>query len=123
MIKIILLVLLAEIAGTAGQILFKKGTGRLGYQSFKQFSDYLSFTKKILRMPIMWMGLLSMGSGLFFWLAALSGSELSIVFPLGSMQYILVLIASRLFLKETIDQKKLIGTLLVIVGIIAIARS
>ena len=123
MIKILLLVLMAEIAGTAGQILFKKGTGQLGYQSFKQFSAYFAFTKKILGIPVIWLGLLLMGSGLFFWLVALAASDLSIVFPLGSMQYVLILIASRLFLKEKIDQKKLIGTLLVMLGIIAIARS
>ncbi len=123
MIKIILLVLMAEITGTAGQILFKKGTGQLGYQNFKQFSTYLAFTKKILGIPVIWLGLLLVGSGLFFWLAALAGSDLSVVFPLGSMQYILVLIASRLFLKEKMDRKKLIGTLLVVAGIMVIARS
>ncbi|MFA5167466.1 MAG: EamA family transporter [Candidatus Omnitrophota bacterium] len=123
MIRIILLVLLAEIAGTAGQILLKKGAGKLGHKNFEQLSAYFSFTKKILGIPAIWLGLLLMGLGLFFWLVALAGSDLSIVFPLGSMQYILVLIASRLFLKEKIDQKKLIGTLLMIVGIIAIAQS
>jgi hypothetical protein len=67
MIKIILLVLMAEIAGTVGQILFKKGTGRLGRQNFKRFSAYFAFIRKILEMPVIWLGLLLMGSGLFFW--------------------------------------------------------
>jgi uncharacterized membrane protein len=123
MIKIILLVLAAEVAATAGQILFKKGTGRLGHQDFKRWSAYFEFIKKILEIPVIWLGLLLMGSGLFFWLVALAGSDLSIVFPLGSMQYVLVLIASRMFLKEKIDRKKLIGTLLVMAGIMAVARS
>ena len=123
MIKTILLVLAAEIAVTAGQILFKKGTGRLDHQNFKKFKTYFEFIKKILKIPVIWAGLLLMGSGLFFWLVALAGSDLSVVFPLGSMQYVLVLVASRLFLKEKIDRKKLIGTLLVMVGVIAIARS
>jgi len=123
MIKTILLVLAAEIAVTAGQILFKKGTGRLDRQHFKKFETYFEFIKKILKIPVIWAGLLLMGSGLFFWLVALAGSDLSVVFPLGSMQYVLVLVASRLFLKEKIDRKKLIGTLLVMLGVIAIARS
>jgi uncharacterized membrane protein len=123
MIKTILLVLAAEIAVTAGQILFKKGTGRLDRQNFKKFETYFEFIKKILKIPVIWAGLLLMGSGLFFWLVALAGSDLSVVFPLGSMQYVLVLVASRLFLKEKIDRKKLIGTLLVMLGVIAIARS
>ena len=123
MIKTILLVLAAEIAVTAGQILFKKGTGRLGHQNFKTFRTYFEFAKKILEIPVIWLGLLLMSLGLFFWLVALAGSDLSIVFPLGSIQYVLVLFASQLFLKEKIDRKKLIGTLLVMVGIMAIARS
>ena len=123
MIKIILLVLMAEIAGTAGQILFKKGTGRLDRQNFKRFNTYFEFIKKILEIPVIWLGLFLMGSGLFFWLVALAGSDLSVVFPLGSMQYVLILVASQLFLKEKIDRKKLIGTLLVMAGIMAVARS
>jgi drug/metabolite transporter (DMT)-like permease len=123
MIKIILLVLMAEIAGTAGQILFKKGTGRLGRRSFKQLGTYFAFAGEILGMPVIWLGFILMGLCLLLWLMALAGSDLSVVFPLGSMQYILILIGSRLFLKEKIDRMKLIGTLLVVIGIITIVRS
>ena len=123
MIKVVILVLLAEIAAAAGQILFKKGTGGLDRQNFKKFRAYLQFIKDILGMPVIWWGLLLMATGLLFWLMALSGSDLSVVFPLGSMQYILILLGSKIFLDEKIDPMKLLGTFSIIAGITAIALS
>lgn len=123
MIKAILLVFLAEVACTIGQIFFKKGTDRIGRHDFKTWNGYLAFAKKILELPIIWFGLMCMGINLVFWLMALSESDLSIVFPLSSMQYIFVPIACRLFLHEKIDRMKLVGTFLVVIGILIIAIS
>ena len=123
MIKIFFLILGAEIWSTAGQILFKKGTNRLLRPHLRSLASYLGFTKKILLMPAIWLGFASMALGLFIWLMALSRADLSLVFPLGSLQYILTLVSARLFLNEKIDRMKLVGTFLVVVGIVVISFS
>ena len=64
-----------------------------------------------------------MAAGLTAWLFALTGGALSVVFPLGSFQYVLILIMARIFLGEKIDTMKLLGTFLVVVGIILITLS
>ena len=62
-------------------------------------------------------------SRLVVWLAALSQGELSLVYPLSSLQYLMVLFAARLFLKEKMDLAKITGTLLIASGIVLISLS
>jgi undecaprenyl phosphate-alpha-L-ara4N flippase subunit ArnE len=77
----------------------------------------------VIRRPAILLGLFCLAVGLIFWIAALSQAALSIVFVLGSMQYILILIASRFFLGEKIDRMRLLGTLFIAAGITLVALS
>jgi len=105
--KALILVLIAECLTTVGQVCFKKSANRLNY----------------LRFPTLWMGAAAMLAGLLFWLSALSAGELSFVYLLGSIQYIFALFAAHFFLDEKINAPKLIGTLLITLGIILTAVS
>ena len=123
MIRTILYVLVAEIWNTAGQLLFKQSTNALPPMQGSGWRDYGNFLKSVMRRPGVLLGLLSMAAGLVFWLVALSQAALSIVFVLGSMQYILILVASRFFLGEKIDAKRFLGTLFISIGITLVALS
>jgi uncharacterized membrane protein len=120
MIAAFLIVLLGESFTALGQILYKKNTNRLEAHSLNSMRSYFVFMKDVLLLPGIWLGLLSMAIGLIIWLVALSRFDLSFVFPASSILYVLILFASRVFLNEKIDAMKLIGTSLVMVGIIAI---
>lgn len=121
MIRTILYVLIAEIWNTAGQLLFKKSANAFPAVQGRGLRAYRIFFKNVVRRPGILLGLSSMAIGLIFWLVALSQSALSVVFVLGSMQYILILIASRIFLAEKIDGKRFLGTLLIAIGITLVA--
>lgn len=123
MIKIIIIILIAEIWCAVGQILFKKTTNGMELQSLRGVNSHIKFMKNILTKPMVWLGLGAMTLGLLIWFAALAGADLSVVSPISSLQYILILFAAHLFLGEKINRKKLIGTLLVVLGIILIAMS
>ena len=122
-IKIGLLILFAETWNTAGQIFLKKATNQLEAPALRNLKSYLSFLAKTLQLPGIWLGLASLTIGIILWLMALAQGELSAVYPIGSLQYILTLIAARIFLHEKIDGMKLAGTLCVILGIILIVKS
>ena len=77
----------------------------------------------IFRYPVLWVGALAMLVGLLFWFAALAHGELNFVYLLGSIQYIFALFAAYFFLRERIDTTKLIGTLMITLGIILTAAS
>ena len=123
MVKIILLVLLSEAITVIGQILFKKSTNNIGTYNLKVGSDRIRFLLEIFKKPYLWLGVLAMGLGLVVWLLAIAQGDLSLVFPMGSLQYILILFLAHKFLGEKIDRMKLIGTLLVMAGIVLMSMS
>ena len=121
MILTILYVLMAEIWNTAGQLLFKRSANAFPPLQGRNWRSYGIFLKDVIRHPSILLGLLCMAIGLIFWIAALSQAALSVVFVLGSMQYILILIVSRCFLGEKIDSMRFIGTLFIATGITLVA--
>ena len=121
MIRTVLFVFTAEIWNTAGQLLFKQSTNALPPMQGSDWRSYADFLKAVMRRPGILLGLLSMALGLVFWLVALSQAALSVVFVLGSMQYILILVASRFFLGEKIDGVRFLGTLFISIGITLVA--
>jgi drug/metabolite transporter (DMT)-like permease len=121
MIRTILFVLIAEIWNTAGQLLFKKSANAFPAVKGGSLKAYGAFLKDVIRRPGILLGLFCLAVGLIFWLAALSQAALSVVFVLGSMQYVLILIASRVFLAERIDGRRFLGTLLISIGIALVA--
>jgi len=116
--KTLILVLLAEFWLIIGQINFKKSANLLNAEE----NDGKPWVVKLLgiigRYPTIWIGAASMLVGLLFWFAALTSGELSYVYLLGSIQYIFILFAANFFLHEKINASKLIGTMLITLGII-----
>jgi uncharacterized membrane protein len=123
MIKTVLLILFSEAWNTAGQIFFKKGANDIDMESVHDMRSYLDLLGKSLKKPFIWLGFISIAVGLGIWLMALAGADLSFVYPVGSLQYLSVMIAARIFLNEKIDLMKLAGTLLVVAGVVLIAIS
>lgn len=50
----------------------------------------------------------------------LKTEDLSTIFPLTALKYVIVLVLSSMFLKEKITSKKLIGTTLIIAGVVLV---
>jgi len=122
-LKIVLIVLIAEIFTAAGHILFKKTTNELGTHKLGNIEGHGRFIADVIKRPAIWVGFVLMGLGLVAWIIALSQGDLSLVFPLGSIQYLIILFSAKIFLGEEIDRMKLIGTLLVVAGIVLITIS
>jgi drug/metabolite transporter (DMT)-like permease len=123
LVKIIILVLFAEAFTAVGQILFKKTANSIDTYSLRGIHAHKRFMSDVLTKPSIWAGLFYMGVGLVIWLFALAQAELSLVFPMTSLQYIMILFLAHIFLGEKIDKMKLAGTLLVGIGIIMITIS
>mgnify|MGYP003393333398 CR=1 FL=1 len=123
MIKIILLVLLSELWTSAGHFLFKKSTNAVEFHSLRTLDSKIQFLRNIISKPTIWAGILSITIGLVIWIIALADGDLSVVYPLNSMSYIIILFSAHFFLGEKIDKMKVLGTFLVILGIIFITMS
>ena len=119
-IKVFFLIFLAEGLTLAGQIFFKKGVNGLRIESLANLKEYFYFLKKVLRSPMIWCGLLATMGWAILWIVVLDCTELSLAFPIESIQYVLIIIASYFFLKEPISWTRVLGTLLIVLGIILV---
>ena len=118
-----LLILTSEIFNVTGQIIFKKSTNTIDAGSMRGMSGHVKYIQNVLAKSSIWAGFSFQILCVATWILALAQADLSFVFPLGSIQYILVLFSTYVFLGERIDRMKLTGTLLVITDIVLITLS
>ena len=69
-----------------------------------------------------WLGLGLYISATVSWLAVLSRIDLSVAYPLASMNYVLVTILAATVLHEQVGLLRWAGTLCILVGILVVAR-
>jgi len=119
-LNILLLILLAEALGAAMHLFFKKGVNSLSFHGSKKFSHDTRFFRKLFKTPWIWCGILSVSTGLFIWLTVLAQVDLSVAYPFDSLQYILVLPVSFLVFREYVDGRKILGSALILSGILLI---
>lgn len=115
-------ILISVIAGALGQILFKKGMGSIGPLTLTP-DQFLIILWKMATNPYVVIGLVAYAGSTIFWLTALSRLDLSYVYPFASLSYILMLFASFFLFKENISLVRVVGTIVVGIGIFIISRS
>ena len=108
------------LLAVTGQLLMKKGMMMFGAFPATQL------LQKIIPMflnPFVFFGFAAFGLSSVFWLVVLSRMELSFVYPMVSVAYIIVAIASMIFFKETITMARWLGIAIIITGVFLISRS
>jgi drug/metabolite transporter (DMT)-like permease len=73
--------------------------------------------------PYVIIGLVIYVCGTVFWLAALSRVDLSYAYPFASLSYIVMLVASWQLFNEDITPIRLLGTIVVGLGVFLISQS
>jgi len=72
--------------------------------------------------PGVWFGLALYICATVSWLVVLSRIDLSVAYPLGSMNYVLVTLLAATILGEQVSLLRWAGTLSILVGILVVAR-
>lgn len=115
-------ILVAVVASAAGQVLLKMGMNRAGALTLS-FDTIVATLWKIGTNPYIVIGLLIYVTGTVFWLAALSRVDLSYAYPFASLSYIVMLLAGWYAFDEHINLVRVMGTLVVAIGVLIISRS
>lgn len=118
----ILYILISVIGGAVGQVLLKKGMNDLGEVTLS-IQNIIQMTWKMLTNPYVFIGLFIYFLSVIFWLAALSKVELSYAYPFASLSYIIMFLAGWLLLGESITPMRIVGTLVIGIGVFLISRS
>ncbi len=98
-------------------VLFKKGTSRLANSLRKGWLSHLDNIMNALRTKEIALGIFLYAIEYVLWIAFLAAIDISKAFPLSSVQIVLILLASRIILKEHINQYRWLGATLIIAGI------
>lgn len=119
--KMVILVLVPVLIGVVGQLFLKKGMLQIGEFSLK--SGLVAKFIEIFMNPSVLLGFFFYFLSSILWLIVLSRIELSFAYPLLSVGYILVLIASWYFFNENVTLIRWSGVIVICLGVYLISRS
>lgn len=100
------LVLLAQAAQVAGQILFKTGMTRTGG-----------------RVPLVAAGTAMLAFWFLAWLQLLRSLDVSYLYPFEGLSLVLIVLASRIFLGERLRASAAVGVAIMTAGVILVGLS
>lgn len=113
----IILILASIIMGAVGQILLKVGANRLDGIALT-----LSGLLSIARNSYILIGLVLFGTSFLLWVKVLTRNDLSYVYPMVSLSYIIIILASRFLFGEPFTTNKIIGIAAIISGVFIINK-
>jgi len=114
-------ILAAVVFAVAGQLLVKHGINQVGGEGFSRglIRGYLH----IYSSPWVILGSLVYIVSILFWVFSLARVDLSFAFPFVALSYVLVIVASRFLLRESVPVLRWIGVLVICSGIVLVSRS
>jgi len=118
----VIYILISVFIGGLGQVLLKQGMGSMGPLTLS-LNQFTSILWKIASNPFVVLGLFIYVCGTVFWLTALSRVDLSFAYPFASLSYVVMLIASWQLFQENITPLRILGTVVITLGVILISRS
>ena len=117
----IVLILLSTLSGVAGQTAIKLGVSKPGVA--ESATGVLALVSMIFRSPLVLLGLIFYALGALAWIAVLTKLDLSVAYPFLALNFVFVTVAARFILGETVPPLRWLGILVIIGGILLVARS
>lgn len=120
--KNLLLVLACVALGVGGQLLLKHGMSA-DRDAVDRVSEVVPRLLKAALNPIVVCGFVLYAISAALWLIVLTRAELSWAYPLLSLGYVFVVVLSRVLFHEAVTTTRLLGTLVIVLGVWIISRT
>jgi len=104
-------------------VLFKHGTNQLTKSMKKGWYRHIDNIFYALQTKEIACGIFLYMVEYVLWIAFLASVAISKAFPLSSIQIVLILLASKFFLKEHITRRRWLGGLLIMIGIYLVGEA
>lgn len=114
------LILSAVLLGATGQVIMKRGMRIYGEVSAGAVWRQLV---PILKVPEVTLGLACYAVSAVLWIAVVSKFDLSLAYPMVSVAYVAVFVASWLLFGEKVSAVRIAGLVLIVAGVVVISRS
>ena len=112
---------LSVLTSVAGQTVIKVGVSQPKTEN--TMAGLYGLLATILGSPLILCGLVLYGIGALTWIAVLARLNLSYAYPLLALNFVLIALASRLFLGEAIPMMRWFGIAVICAGILVVAGS
>ncbi len=115
---ILILILTSVVLGAGGQILLKLGASRIG-----PTTEVGLLLWRIVTSPPILAGFALYGVAGLLWISVLSRAPLSLAYPMLSLGYVIVLLASAYLFGETIPAARVAGIAAIVLGLVLVSSS
>ena len=122
-VKILLFLVFTDFLETFTHLCFKKSALIENEVVITKFSEFLIFLQSVFSSPFLWLGLLSVLCTFILWSSLLSKIDLSVAVPVCSFSYILIPLASIIFLHEKVSLFRWGGVLFILLGVVFVSLS
>ncbi|HJX08370.1 MAG TPA: EamA family transporter [Actinomycetota bacterium] len=116
------LILVSVTLAAVAQVTLKAGVNHVTDANGGQLAMNADSLKQIAQQVLVWAGLAIFAVSAVLWLFALSRADLSFAYPFAALGYVIIVIASILFLDEHVQPITWVGVVLIISGIMLIAQ-
>lgn len=117
----LILILISTAFGVAGQTALKLGVDKPGMA--ETATGVVSVISLIFKSPLVLLGLAFYALGALAWIAVLARLDLSMAYPFLALNFVLVTLSGRFLLGETVPPLRWLGILVIIAGILLVAKS
>ncbi|MDD5477435.1 MAG: EamA family transporter [Candidatus Omnitrophica bacterium] len=122
-LRMLAVLIFVDVLETCTHLFFKKSALPESALRIDNLAGALIFLKAVFSSPFLWCGLFMVFLVFIIWSTILSKIDLSVAVAVCSFSYILVPIASIIFLNEKIGILRWLGIVFILIGIIFVALS
>ena len=119
----VLLVFVAVIISVFGQVSLKVAMNQVGAIDAESLVRPMETLMRVFSTPLVWLGLGCYGVSALLWLVVLSRLDLSYAYLMLASMYVLIPLVSWLFLGERIPPLRWLGMIVVVLGVVIVAKS
>ena len=113
------LIILVCILLVSSQVLLKLALQRAAVHS----TGFLLLLTALPRLWTFWLAFASMAAAVALWVAVLREAPLSVVYPMISLSYVLMIPVARVFLKEAVTVTGVAGAVIIVLGVTVLSRA
>lgn len=119
------LFVISLLIGLAGQLTLKKGMIKIGEVTLfsKGLPTFFKTAWTMFTNRTIIVGIFFFSCSILLWLVILSGLELSYIYPMVSLNYVLAALSSRVFFKEKVTKMRWLSIIVIILGVTVVSLS
>ncbi len=120
MLRNMIMIIVTVILNTTGQFMLKAGVNKIGKIDF---GNLVASLLKAATNGFILGGFVSYALSAVLWIVILSRTQLSWAFPMVSLSYVITALAAPVLLNETFSYMRLIGILIICLGVFFVSKT